>query len=101
MDGNIRLWNESSGEILHAFSNSEIGDVYSVENYDGRYALSGSEDGEIRMRGAEGSERLPEILTGHTELFLFPALRSPSGTRFVSWSNERTICVWDAEGGLT
>ena len=49
LDGNIRLWNESSGEILHVFSNSEIGDVYSVENYDGRYALSGSEDGIMRI----------------------------------------------------
>ena len=68
---------------------------------DGKHVLSGSEDGEIRMRGAEDSERLPKILIGHTVLFLFPAFRSLSGTRFVSWSNERTICVWDAEGGLT
>ena len=51
---------------------------------DGKHVLSGSEDEEIRMRGAEDNERLPKILTGHTVLFLFPAFRSSSGTRFVS-----------------
>ena len=54
---------------------------------DGKHVLSGSKDGEIRMWSAEGSERLPKILTGYTELFLFPALRSSSGTCFVSGSN--------------
>ena len=48
LGGTVRLWKVSTGEILHTFSASGMGGVYSVTiSINAGHILSGSEDGTI------------------------------------------------------
>ena len=98
LDGTVRLWDVSTGEMLRAFSPSEMDGVYSVANYDNRHILSGSEDGIIRLWDIEHWEIPPKKFVGHKGTVISLSVdNSIKGIRFASGCSDGTIQIWDVE----
>ena len=98
LDGTVRLWKVSSGEMLHSFCASGMGGVYSIAHYDDRHILSGSEDGIIRMWDTKHSDMPPKKFVGHTgKVISLSTAYIDRGRRFASGSEDGTIRVWDIE----
>ena len=98
LDGTVCLWKVSSGEMLRAFSASEMGGVYSVAYFYDQHILSGSEDGIIRMWDTKYSKVPPKKLVGHTgKVTSLSVDYSISSIRFASGSSDGTIRVWNRE----
>ena len=100
LDGTVRLWKASTGDVLHAFSASGTGGVYSVTDFgnEERYILSGSEDGIIRLWDIKHSEIPPKKFVGHTGKVISlsaACTEGGKGTHFASGSEDGTIRVWD------
>ena len=99
LDGTVRLWKVSTGEMLHTFSASGMGSVYSVAiSINARHILSGSEDGTIRMRDTKHRDIPPKIFVGHTGKVNSLSVAYTGRRRcFASGSSDGTIQVWGAE----
>jgi hypothetical protein len=66
---------------------------------DGRYAVSGSRDGTLKVWDLEQGEAI-QTLEGHSGAVMAVAL-TPDGQRAVSGSGDKTLMVWDLERGET
>ena len=98
LDGTVRLWDVVTGEMLHAFSASGMGSVYSVAICDRRHILSGSEDGIIRVWDTKHKEIPPKKFIGHTSRVISLAVdHTPSSIRFASGSSDEMISIWEME----
>jgi WD40 repeat protein/serine/threonine protein kinase len=64
---------------------------------DGRFAISGSWDGTLRMWNLQSGESV-RTLKGHTDWVNAVAV-TPDGARAISASSDRTLRVWDLETG--
>ena len=64
---------------------------------DGRFTISGSWDGTLRMWDLQSGESL-RTLEGHTDWVNAVAV-TPDGARTISASSDRTLRVWDLESG--
>jgi WD40 repeat protein/serine/threonine protein kinase len=72
--------------------------VHSVAlTLDGRFAISGSWDGTLRMWNLQSGESV-RTLEGHTDWVIAVAV-TPDGVRAISASSDRTLRVWDLESG--
>lgn len=60
---------------------------------DGRWVVTGSDDGTVQVWDAAGGERLFLTLSGHTD-DVFGATWSPDGTRVVTVGGDGTAPVW-------
>ncbi|KAF7362706.1 WD-REPEATS-REGION domain-containing protein [Mycena venus] len=73
--------------------------IYSVAfSPDGKYIVSGSYDGTVRIWDAESGVPLGKPLEGHHD-GVTSVSYSPDGKHIVSGSYDCTVCVWDAETG--
>ena len=96
LDGTIRLWKVSTGEMLHTFSATGMGAVYSVTYYDGRCILSETED---KMWDTEHSEVPSQKFVGHKDKIISLVVYH-NYRRFASRSSDGMIYIWDVERGI-
>ena len=97
-DGNIRIWDANTDELLQTF----MGHASGVENVsfhpDGKaLASSGRLDGTIRIWDADTGELL-HTLTGHTG-WIHNFSFNPDGKTLASASHDETIRIWNATTG--
>jgi WD40 repeat protein len=93
----VKVWELESGRLLRSLE-GHTGRVRAVAvSPDGRFIVSGSEDGTVKVWELE-SGRLLRSLEGHTGGVNAVAV-SPDGRFIVSGSSDRTVKVWEAESG--
>ena len=98
-DGAVRLWDISSGELLHTLRGDGISSIRSVAfSPDGATLAAGSE-GAIRLYDvASGASLSP--LEGHTT-FVNRVIFSPDGGTLASGDGYGGIRIWDVPSGAT
>jgi WD40 repeat protein/energy-coupling factor transporter ATP-binding protein EcfA2 len=96
-DKTIRLWEVSTGKLLHSLQ-SHSDAVYSVAfSPDGQVLASGSEDKTIRLWDVS-TGKLLDSLQGHSSYVSLVAF-SPDGKMLASSSGDKTIKLWDVTTG--
>ncbi len=96
-DGQLLLWDMTSGEQLRAFD-LDGGIPHSVDlNADGTRAISGMFDGSIILWDVADNTALLRF-EGH-EGIVSDVRFSADGTRVLSGSHDRTVRLWDVESG--
>jgi WD40 repeat protein/serine/threonine protein kinase len=93
-DGNVRVYDATTGDLLHTLA-GHLDRVISVAfSPDGRRLVSASMDRTVKLwETATGQEVL--TLRGHTDSVI-RVLFSPNGQRLASVSADGTLKVWDA-----
>jgi WD40 repeat protein len=95
-DGNVRVWNATTGEIVAGPFPRHNGWVMSVAfSPDGQHIVSGSRDKTIRVWNAATGETVAGPFTGH-KYHVNSVAFSPDGEHIVSGSGDQTIRVWNA-----
>ena len=96
-DGNVRLWDATSGQLLLVLRSHE-GWVRSVTfSPDGRWLASAGNDGSVRVWDAASGQALL-VLQGHEGGGRSVAF-SPDGRWLASAGNAGSVRVWDAASG--
>lgn len=95
LDGTLRLWEPSSGEVVTTFVGHNAKVTGAALLGPGRLVTSSS-GGTLRLWGL-GEDRFSKILGGHEGEVL--GVLGLSDRRAVSWSVDRTIRIWDVEEG--
>ncbi len=110
-DGTIRVWNTDTGEELHSDSLETVGQVGQREvgwvitvapainavaiSVDGQQAISGGDDGTVRIWDLDTGEEL-RTLTGHHGPVAAVALTA-DGQRAISGGDDGTVRVWNLD----
>jgi WD40 repeat protein len=93
----VKLWDVSSGELLHTLQ-GHASDVFSIAySRDGHYLVSGSNDQAVRVWNLRTGS-LDNVLKGHTESVLSVAI-SGDGQRIASASGDHSVKIWDLVSG--
>ena len=96
-DKTARLWESSSGNLLHSLE-GHTDRVYSaVFSPDGTKILTASKDGTARL-WESSSGKLLHSLEGHTS-YVSSAVFSPDGTKILTASWDETARLWDSSSG--
>ncbi len=96
-DHTIRLWDASSGSLLHIIEDHSDGVNSVVWSPDGRLLASASNDGTVRLWDAPSGSLL-HALEGHTNIVCSVAW-SPDGHLLASGSEDETVRLWDVSPG--
>jgi WD40 repeat protein len=91
-DGNVRLWERSSGKEIRTFSGHHGWVFRVVFSLDGKYILSSGADATVRLWDAQTG---PEVrrFTGHTNEVRNVTF-SPDGKYILTASNDGTARLW-------
>jgi WD40 repeat protein/uncharacterized caspase-like protein len=96
-DKSVKLWDATSGRLLHKLEGHTDGVRSVLFSQDGARVLSGSEDTTIKLWEA-ATGRLVRTFTGHLSAVKAIAV-SFDGTRLISASDDTTIRIWDIASG--
>lgn len=91
------LWDSQSGSALHTFEGHAAPVQAVAISHDGRYAVSASLDGIIRVWDLNLRQEMT-IFEGHDGAVTAVAM-SPDGKSIVSGSTDNTVRVWDFKSG--
>ena len=95
-DITIKLWNINSGEALRSFKGN-IDSVYSVAfTPDGKSIIFGGE-GSIKL-WKQKNDQMIQSFEGHRGAF-YAVAYSPNGKFIISGGKDKTIRLWDINGG--
>ncbi|CDF38372.1 WD40-repeat containing protein [Chondrus crispus] len=98
-DGTLQFWSVSEKKVLWSVCGHES-QVRSVAmSDDGKRAVSGSEDGSVRVWDVDTGLQIGDALTAHTEAVSSVGM-SGDGKRAVSGSEDESVRVWDVDTGL-
>lgn len=95
--GYVGVWDLETGELGGQEGHTKEVSVFAATT-DGRWVLSGGEDGLLRIWDLDDCRSL-KILKGHTNA-LISLLVTADGQKAVSLSRDQTLRLWDLETGL-
>jgi WD40 repeat protein len=96
-DGVARLWNVSTGEIIHTLKGHSAGVTSLAVNSDGSLLATGSVDSMVKIWNPSKGEEL-HALVGHTGPVTSVAF-STDGRWLASASLDKTIRIWSVSSG--
>lgn len=96
-NGYIYILDAKTGDVIKRLKGHEEAVYSAFFSYDGRMAVSASEDRTVKIWDVE-TEKCIQILRGHTDWIFFASF-SPNGKLVVSASKDKTVRVWDVETG--
>jgi len=91
--GNVYLFNNETGKLVHTFSNHSMAVRAVCFSPDSRYVVSGSDDKKINVYEVEHGN-IVSTLYGHTSWILSLDF-SPDGIHLASGSSDKRIKIWD------
>lgn len=97
LDGQLRLWDLSSGRVLRTFSGHTRRINALVMLKKGKQALSSSDDQTLRLWDLDKGSTL-QTFRGHSKP-IWGADVSPDGTQIASGSDDTTVRLWDVATG--
>jgi WD40 repeat protein len=97
LDGNARLWDAESGQMLKSFEGHASAVLAVTYSLDGRQILTGSYDHTAKVWDADSAHVL-QTLQGHSEPIVSVAF-SRQGTKLLTGSVDRTARCWDGQTG--
>jgi WD40 repeat protein len=97
-DRTIRLWDTTTGKVLHTLPGHWQGTTSVAFSPDGRVLVSGGGDSMVRLWNVDSGELLV-TLAGHARWVRSVAF-SPNGRMISSAGEDRSIKLWDAKTGL-
>jgi len=95
--GTIRLWDQSTGKLLHTFVGHSSWVRALATSRDGLLLASGSDDKTVRLWNLDKRFRMLTI-PAHTAAVRAVAI-SPDGLTLVSGSEDRTVRIWQLPTG--
>ncbi len=97
MEGNVRLWDPATGQLLHNLANHAGGVRTLVFAPDGRCLASGGNDGAIRLRDP-ATGRLLAVWQGHRAAVTCVAFAA-DGRTLASGSDDHDLFFWNVATG--
>ena len=92
-DGTARIWDASSGKVLHTFTGHN-NEVYSAGfSPDGNRILTAGRDGTVRLWDV-ASKHMVHMLKAEGDTWYRRAYFGPGGNRIITITNEREVKVW-------
>jgi WD40 repeat protein len=98
MDGTARLWDISSGKLIHTLKGHDSSVNSAVFSPDGKSILTASTDKTARTWNID-SGKLLHTLEGHSD-YVSSAVFSSNGKRILTASFDQTARIWDASSGI-
>jgi WD40 repeat protein/DNA-binding XRE family transcriptional regulator len=96
-DGSARLWDISTGTLVHQFVGSSDGMSSVAFSPDGKYIVTASSDNMAHLWDVQLGEEVLQFI-GHTDL-VWSAIFSPDGNYVATASNDGTARLWDSHSG--
>jgi WD40 repeat protein/GTPase SAR1 family protein/predicted MPP superfamily phosphohydrolase len=96
-DNTVKLWDASSGELVHSLEGHQYPVLSVAYSLDGRWLASGSNDSTVKLWDASSGE-LVHSLEGHQDSIRSVAF-SLHERRLASGSDDKTVKLWDASSG--
>ncbi|QVM07346.1 WD domain protein [Coccidioides posadasii str. Silveira] len=93
-DGTIRVWNSSTGKLIHTFEGHLGGISTLCWSPDGTFIASGSDDKSIRLWNVLTGKQHPTPFLGHHN-YIYSIAFSPKGNMLVSGSYDEAVFLWD------
>ncbi|KAL8650366.1 MAG: hypothetical protein Q9226_005177 [Calogaya cf. arnoldii] len=93
-DATIRIWETSTGNLLHTLEGHLAGVSTIAWSPDNRVLASGSDDKSIRLWDTVAGKQYPRQLLGHNN-YIYSITFSPKGNMLVSGSYDEAVFLWD------
>ncbi|KAI1944399.1 WD domain protein [Ophidiomyces ophidiicola] len=93
-DSTIRVWNSSTGRLIHMFEGHLAGVSTLSWSPDGTFLASGSDDKSIRLWNVLTGKQHPMPFLGHHN-YIYSIAFSPKGNMLVSGSYDEAVFLWD------
>ncbi|KAI4279786.1 MAG: hypothetical protein LQ337_000066 [Flavoplaca oasis] len=93
-DATIRIWETSTGSLLHTLQGHLAGISTIAWSPDNRVLASGSDDKSIRLWDTVAGKQYPRQLLGHNN-YIYSIAFSPKGNMIVSGSYDEAVFLWD------
>ena len=95
----VQIWDAYTGQGLKELKGHTKVINSAVFSPNGKYIVSASDDGTVRIWDSRTGEQIGDVLKGHTAKVEY-ATFSPNGRQIVSASEDKTIRIWDAHPGV-
>jgi hypothetical protein len=92
-DSTVKIWNDSTGALLHVLSGHTDAVTSVAYAADGKSIISGSADGTVRTWDAESGQPL-RLLKGHAGP-IFTIAVSPDGRLIAAGGSGEAVLIWD------
>lgn len=93
-DGTLKVWDTSTGKLLHSFEGHLAGISTVAWSPDNETVATGSDDKTIRLWNALTGKAHPKAFSGHHN-YVYSIAFSPKGNIIVSGSYDEAVFLWD------
>ncbi len=98
-DGNAKLWNASTGQLIRVYQNQNTLNNMSTVAFspDGKYMITTGQDKTVHLWEVQTGKEVRQLV-GHTDV-IFTARFSPDGKMIATASQDNTARLWDVSTG--